>query len=350
MTLVTLPSPILFPGIAGAFTGGPTFATNSTLSSAGHYSSLVVVAKEDMVISHVSFRAGTSTGSPTVIASIEGVDGSGIPDGAATYGGSASAATGISSNTNPVIALGGSATVPRGSVFAIKIAFSTGTSQVVQGVGSYSTPSAAALPYNVINTGSPTKSIANGMGLFGVGSSATTFYNVIGTMPASSFNAGNFNNTNSAKRGLKFTPTFNCRIIGFRFYASTFGGNYNAGVYDSSGAGVDGSVTAFDGDQNALSSSGLTVVYFDTAVTASAGSTYYVAVEPTSATNVNLSFFSFPTDLISGSPGNSMVVYSVFATSSWTDTATNLPIMDILIDQIDNGAGSGGGGQRVFGG
>jgi|KBSSwiStaDraftv2_1062776.scaffolds.fasta_scaffold1466257_2 hypothetical protein len=63
MTLVSLPSSIAFPGRLISPYGLPAVATAATVSSAGHYYSVVACAKENMVISHVGFRAGAATGS-----------------------------------------------------------------------------------------------------------------------------------------------------------------------------------------------------------------------------------------------------------------------------------------------
>jgi hypothetical protein len=345
MTLVTLPSPIHWPGILGQVSGGPSLGTVATIDAAGEYVSYIICAKEDMTISHVSFRAGTATGSPNVVVSIEGVDASGLPDGAATYGGSASAATLVSSNTNPVIALGGSATVTKGQVFCVKIAYSSGTSLIIQNLGSVASLFNNVLPYQVLNTGTPTKGLI-GMALLALGSSSSTFYNVPGFINISGYSAGAFNNTNSAKRGLKFTIPMNCRAIGVRWYNSNSSGNFNAVLYDNAGTPAEfGSTsTAFDGDHNATTANAAGIVYFDTAATLVAGTTYRLVIEPSSATNVNVSVFTIPTDQISATPASSYSVatYTTFATATWTDSTTQLPLMDLIIDQLDDGSGTGG--------
>lgn len=350
MTLVSLPSPIHWPGLFGQVGGGPALATVATIDAAGEYVAYVICAKESMTISHVGFRSGTATGSPEVICSIEGVDATGLPDGAATYGGSASASTVVASNTNPVIALGGAATITKGQVFCVKVAYSAGTSLILQNLGSVSQLFNTSLPYQVVNTGTPTKGLVV-MALFALGSSSTTFYNVPGFLPISVYSAGGFNNTNSAKRGLKFTIPMDCRAIGVRWYNSSASGNFNAVLYDNAGTPVEfGSTsTAFDGDHNAATANCAMHVYFDNAATLAAGDTYRLVIEPSSATNVNVSTWTIPTDHISATPASSYSVatYTSFATATWTDSTTQLPLMDLIIDQVDDGAG--GGGSSVIG-
>lgn len=345
MTLVSLPSPILWPGIAVTVAGAPTIAAGPTVDAAGEYIAYVFCAKEDMVVSHVGFRAGTSTGSPTIEVRIETVDASGLPSGT-LWATNTNGTTGtVSSNTNVLQALTASASITKGQVFCVKIAYASGTSQVIQVINNINTIPSASLPYIVTNTGTPTKSaFGNNSSLVALGSSSTTFYHVPGAYPLSAAGAGTFNNTNSAKRGLRFTPPMNCRVIGIRWFSASAVGDYNAVIYSDAGSELSSSSTAFDGDY----SGGIvaTSVYFDNPVTLTAGTTYRAAIEPSSATNVNVSTITLPTvNYRTSSPAGTTAHYTTFATATWTDTATDtLPLLDILIDQVDDGAGSGGGG------
>lgn len=352
MTLVSLPSPIAFPGNI-TVNGGPSITTIATLDAAGEYVSFIFSAREDMLISHVGFRAGTVTNSPTCTVSIEGVDGSGLPDGAATFGGSAGTTATISSNTWVLTALGGSATVPKGAIFCVKIQWGgVATSTVIIQQLSSIVWFAGALPYGVYNTGTPTKTAIGGsLPFVGLGSSSTTFYQVPGIIPANAFSASAFNNTSSAKRGMKFVPPMNCRAVGIRWYNGTSVGNCNVALYDDAGAELSSSSVAYDGDQNSASAN-MTTVYFDNPVTLTAGTAYRAAIEPTSATNITVAFLTIPSsDYFTGCPGGANCVYATYVASSWTDSTTQIAIMEVMIDQVDNGAGTGGGGgQRVISG
>lgn len=354
MTLVTLPSPIGYPGIAYSLPTSASLSTVATLDAAGEYVSHIFSAREDMTISHVGFRAGTATGSPTVEVRIETVDTAGLPSGT-LWAVNTNGTTGtITSNTNPLQALTASASITKGQVFCVKIVYASGTSQVIQELGnSASMIGSTGLPYRVLNVGTPTKSASVNNPLIALGSSATTFYNVPGTMPISAIAGAAFNNTNSAKRGLKFTPPMNCRAIGLRFWAVNSIGDYNAAIFDSSGAALSGSSTAFDGDQNNNGTGGITYAYFDSTVLLTRATAYYAAIEPSSATNANMPVYTLPTsDYFTATPAGSTAVYSAFATATWTDSTTQLPVLDVLIDQVDDGAGTGGGGggQRVISG
>lgn len=355
MTLVSLPSPIAWPGIVGNTSSSPGLFTLATLSSAGHYLAYVFSAKEAMTISHVGFRAGTSTGSPTMEVRIETVDATtGLPSGT-LWAANTNGTTGtVSSNTNVLQALTASASITKGQIFCVKVSLASGTSQIIQhGNGVTSLPPFnSSLPYQITNTGSPTRALLSGTPLIALGSNSTTFYQVPPACPLSAMAGNTFNNTNSAKRGLRFTPPMNCRAIGIRWYNSNAAGDYNIVLFNDSGTELSSSSTAFDGDHNAASASGSMVAYFDNAVTLSAGTTYRAVVEPSTTTNVNVTTITIPsTDYRSASPAGTTAHYTTFASSAWDDTNTAvLPLMDIIIDQVDDGTGSGSSVIGVIGG
>src|SRR5580765_13275 len=100
----------------------------ATLTAAGHYVCYISIAQEDMVISHVGFRVGTCTGSPTADCRIETVATTGLPSGT-LWATNTNIVTGtLSTDTNVLNALTAAATITKGQVFAVKIAYNSGTS------------------------------------------------------------------------------------------------------------------------------------------------------------------------------------------------------------------------------
>jgi hypothetical protein len=355
MTLVSTGSVIAWPGHCISPNGGST-STEATLDASGEYTGLAFQAREDMVVSHVGFRCGTATGSPTLELRMETIDpATGLPSGT-LWNTNTNVTTGtLSSNTDVVAALTASATINRGQSAFLKVLYASGTSVNVMRSNAVSGTSggASAFPYRVINTGTPTKSAvtASQAALYALGSGATSFYYVPGTIPANAVTHSTFNNTSSAKRGLRFTPPFKCRCVGIRYFQATSVGDFNAILMSDAGSELSSSSTAIEGDVNAASSAAATDIYFDNPVTLDAGTAYRAVIEPSSATNCNVSFYTLPSaDYRSAKPGGSAAMYTTFA-GSWTDSTTEVPLMDILIDQIDDGAGSGGGArQKVYGG
>lgn len=356
MTLVSLPSPINFPGIVGKPTGGAFFNTIASLTSVGHYQAVIFVAREDMVVSHVGVRLGAVAGSPTLTVTVETVDTTtGLPNGAGF--GSSSGTTGtVTSSSNVLQALGASATIPKGTVYAVKFALASGTSAVIQGLGNTAYGGNSNLPYFANNTGTPAKAVVGTTTpTVAVGSSATTFYQADGSIPLSAVANGAFNNsTAGAKRGLLFTPPMDCRAIGIKWQNEAATGAFNAVLYDNSGSELSSSSTAFGSTVQGTAYS--THVYFDSPVTLSAGTPYRIAIEPTSTTNVNVSTFTLVSaDYRSASPAGTTAQYTTFTTAGgWVDSGNEaiLPVMDVILDQVDDGAGTGGGGggQRVISG
>jgi hypothetical protein len=354
-TLVSLPSQVAWPGLVGSFNSSPALGTATTLTTAGHYMAYVFVAREDMVVSHVGFRAGSVAGSPTADVRVETVDPTtGLPTGTLWATNTNLVSGTLSANTNLLSALTASATITKGQVFCIKIAYASGTSIGIANINQTSAPQNESLPYVVTNIGTPTKGIfSNNIANIAIGSSSTTFYQVAAAIPAISVNSVVFNNsTAGTKRGIKFTIPMNCRIVGMRWYSSNGNGDYNIAIYDSSGVEISSSSTAYVGLNNAVSLSGVTYGYFDNTVTATAGTTYYAAVEPSSATNVVLYNFVLPSTSYRGATvAGTAANYSTYTTGGgWVDATDTLPFMDIIIDQVDNGAGTGGGGGRIIGG
>lgn len=347
MALISLNSPVSWPGLALNITGSSGLVTATTLGTVGHYVAYALCAKEDMTISHVGFRAGAATGSPTMDITVETISTTtGLPTGT-LWATNTSANTGtITTNTNVLTALTASASVLRGQVFCVKLALAAGTSQAIQCLSSNVSPSQSSLPYTINNTGTPTRAVTSVVPTLALGSSSTTFYQLPGFFPASAATGGAFNNTNSARRGLRFTIPMSCRATGIRWWNNNTTGDYNAILFNDAGTELSSSSTAFSGNHSAAAAAGIVNVYFDNPVTLTAGSTYRIAIEPSSATNVNVSTYTVPsTDYRSATPIGTAGHYTSFTTGVWDDTNTTLvPQMDVLLDQFDNGVSSGGGG------
>lgn len=352
MALVGLGQPISWPGNLSEVSGAPSLSTLATLDAAGEYTAFIFCAREAMTISHVGFKPGTATGSPTIDVRIETVGTDGLPSGTLWATNTNIVTAAVPSNTYLLSALTASASVTKGQMVCVKLAYNSGTSLIIQRLNTFSRRT--NLPYEVVNVGTPTKTaISTSMQTVALGSSTSAFYNIPGTFPVSVFSNNAFNNTSSARRGLRFTVPFDCRCVGLRWWNSSSAGDFNAILFDDAGSELGTSSTAFDGDHTgAVIGGGSHDVYFDNAVTLAAGTTYRAAIEPSSATNINISTITLPSTSYQGaSPSGDFAHYTTYVASSWTDTATDqVPLMDILIDQLDDGAGGGSGGFPVLGG
>lgn len=346
MTLASIGTAVAWPGISNGMAANPSIATLATLDAAGEYQCFIFQAREAMSITHVGVRFGTATGSPTVDIRIETV-----ADGAATgtlWATDTNITTGaITSNAWLLSALTATATIAAGDFYAVKIVYASGTSiAIIAGAGN--TGHAFNSPFAATNvTGSVVKTRLNYMAFLALGSSSTAFYSIDSCIPGASttsLSSSAFNNTDSAKKGVLFQVPFKCRCVGIQWYnsASTLG-NYNISIRngDATGAEVGSSSTAVDGDNTAAGSASQRF-YFDNAVELAANTAYRAVVEPSSATNVTLYHYILPSnDYSEAVMGGPNFQYTAFATATWTDTDTQVPIFDILIDQLDDGAGGG---------
>ncbi len=347
MTLLSLNTSLAWPGLSTLVSGSPSVGARSSLTSAGHYDSVIFSAREAMTITHVGFRVGTSTGSPTADVRVETVAGTGLPSGSLFNGGTQNIVTGALSTGWTLQALTTAATVTAGQMVCIKIAYATGTALAINSMTNVQWN--GTLPYYVLNTGAATKGGLSAIPCVALGSSSTTFYGVPGLMPIITNTANVFNNTSSAHRGLRFKLPVKTRCVGIRWFGSTSTGDVNAMIMDDSGAELSSSSTAIDGDISLNTAAGSASVYFDSPVTLSADTWYRAALQPSSATNINLTTWVLSTlDYRSGMPSGTNAHYYTFA-GSLVDTATDtLPVMDILLDQFDDGASTSGA--RVIGG
>ena len=349
MTLQQLNTNLRWPGYTPIQQGVASPALLRTLDAAGEYQAWVYCAREDMVVSHVYWRCNAATGSPTADTRIETVATDGTPSGTlwATDTNIVSGTLTVGSILN---ALTASATISRGQMFAVKVVYNSGTSFEVARAANWRS-SLGAVPYDVTNvTGSVVKSSFSHGANLALGSSATSFYPLEIAMPYTASGGGTFNNTNSAARAMRFQLPFPCRAVGSAVPSYSSAGDFSIVLYDDAGAELSSSSTAFDGDARVADSP--MMLFFDSPVTLAKATWYRLAMVPASATNCDFRTFTLPSaDYRSATFGGTNHHYATRASGTWTDTATNqVPLIDLLIDQLDDGSGVGIGHGNMTGG
>jgi hypothetical protein len=326
----------VWPGFLQGVSGAPALGSASTLDAAGEYSAWVFCARETMAVSHIGFRPGTVVAAPTAIVSIQQVAADGTIDGTLWAANTDATTATLVSNTWALTALTATANITAGQRFAVVITYASGTSlitQVVSGINN----NELSTPYFITNTtGSPVKSRSAGAANIALGSSTTEFYELEGALPATAVTNSAFNNTNGAARGMRFSVPFGCRCIGLRVWFSNSIGDFNYGLYDANGTELGNSITAYDGDHNAVSAAGTEYLYFDNAVELTPGVEYRALITPTSATNTTFGFLTLSSsDYRSAMPGGKHTQYITFASSAFDLTQTDkVGLIDILFDQL----------------
>ncbi len=351
MALQTLASPLIWPGNA-LYSNGTITVTGIDAVDSGHYAAAIINAPKDLIISHVWICPQAVAGaSPALEARIETV-----VNGAAT-GTLWSTTTNVVSGTlvagqSTLLTLTlPTTTISKGSDFALVYKYNAGTTFTTGNLAT-TTGVTNRHPYRATNkTGSVVKADLTSF-QFAIGTSATTFVPIQGLLPAVAIGQGTFNNTNSAVKGMSFAVPFKCRIVGMRFYAGTAAGDFDYAIFDgdATGAEVGSSSTSHVGLALAGGASVLNV-YFDNAVTPVVGQRYRVGIAPSSATNSNITTYTVPSsDYLTAAPGGAACYYTSRSSGTWTDTQTEVPFVDLLIDQLDDGVQVASSGARIIGG
>ena len=165
------------------------------------------------------------------------------------------------------------------------------------------------------------------------------------------------------ERALKFTAPFKARVIGVRvtLFNLVAASAFTCSLWDSTANGPDGQTplaqsNSVDGDSvYATTADGHFDIYFTAPYTLTAGTAYYAGVRNTTANAISLG------ELTNSNVTNAMRAFGLGTTTAhlgtrtwtgtnpgaWTDTTTTLPLISLIIDQIDDGTGTGGGGAMV---
>lgn len=358
MALQNVP-PYYFPwrwiGMSGAnLTDGNVYniSTSSVflLDAADEAAGLVVTAPKAGNIRNVSFRTGTVTTGATVDVRIETVDAAtGNPSGTlwATNTNVSHAINAADDNVWLTTGnLTASATVAKGDKIAVVIvnpSVSPGTLRIA------SMPQITQIPQGLLKTaGSWAKQLeVPAIALQYDDGSYGFIDNIFGGLTAITLTAFNSGSTPD-EAAIKFTCPVKMTVSGIWAHVGNIaaGADFDLVLYDSDGSTVLESVS-IDGD-HAISTAADNplAVRFDTDVTLNAGSSYRVAVKPTTANNISRCVADFiSAAAIASSPIGPTTALTSTRTDAgaWTDTDTDSVLLaGVIVTQLDDGAGGGG--------
>lgn len=251
------------------------------------------------------------------------------------------------------------ASFTRGDKFAIVIVVSSGTPNLVLN-GCMGTVSTALVfahwPLTLQDTGAGTwASAANGFAWIADfttnGPTALVGLTPVQAGTVTAYNSG----TSPDERAMRFQLPFKTRVLGMRvaMFNIAAGADFTFSLWDTTGTTDAGALAQAtqDGDF-ALSTTqdGFVDLFFASPPTLSAATTYYAGVRADTANNIGLGEMSNSaiTNALRALPGVSAQVYlstrvwTAGTAGAWTDTTTTFPMIHLIIDQLDDGAGGAG--------
>jgi hypothetical protein len=321
-------------------------SANFQINAAGQRLASVFEVPLTGTITKVGFRISTRATDALSRLGLYTVDASGNPTSTA-YGSSGYATFSPVANTYSEVTLSPSATATAGDTAAIVVEFDSAGGDMF-GSACAGSGWTYGLPYTAKFASSAwTKHTA------GQVFSAYVYYSDsggiwpdIGMAPFTavpSTGSVNVNTAGSDEYAIKLTLPFTCRCSGiWHAYGQAAGADYEAILYSGDTALK---TAAVDGDFMG-SGSGIKICRF-AGQTLTAGQTYRAAIRPTATANMTWrahTLYAAGTEQSLGVPQGTCQSTRVNQTpASWADATTTFPQIGLIIDQLDDGAGGGGG-------
>ena len=317
------------------------------IDTSGEKAAYVTYVAKSGDISKIGFLVGTVTSAQTLKVSLQGVDGSGNPDGTILAAGNAyGTQTSPGSSTFYTVTLTGAATVTMGQAIAVVIEFNATVGNLnirgVQEVTSVLYNNTYSLLYTTSWAkagGHPNVSLEYSDGSYAGGM----------TYPISAF-ALNIINSGSTpdEVGIYFQLAFPCRIIG-GWAAIDLDADATLKLYDSDGSTVLKSISIVSA-QRQNDGRYFTEYLFSSSQELLKNTWYRLTLLPGSVTDITVVGFSLPSVAAMDSLPLGQNCYETYRTNAgaWTQVTTNRPMMGLLIDALDDGVGGSGGGMPIL--
>lgn len=365
MTLTALPALQMFPSPPnlGVFPSDVIGFRSNTIDANGEYYGIafqIPAADNGKAIQYVWWRTMTVTTGGDLDVRLEGLDGAGNPDTVLA-----------SANANKVVAVGAgddnqfffttltaTHTVSTGEHLCAFIKRQGGTFNG-QLAAQRRTLFGTNFPYEVNNTGADGKDDLDLEPVcMAIGYSDNTYLSLLGIYPPDTITQATFNSGDAdAENGLKFQVPVPMRAVGLWFLggADAAGANYSIHLYNAAGvpqhAGANRLATQdIDAehvgvDNNAVAQTRL----FSSAVELAKDTVYRATVEATTANNVKLAYYGVDAAArLKAMPGGANWTWiEDDGVGGWTDNAVRVPLMGLVIDKLDDGAG---GAASILGG
>lgn len=359
--------------IAGSSYGNVGLANNSlTFDSSTDRIAYVGRSPITDSIASVYFRTGTVTTGNTMEVRIETVA-NGRPTGTLWNTNTNGTVVVADSDDNvwKTVTLTAAASLTPGQEFAIVMQNSSGTPNMGLTAPSTGQPgwnSVGQYPLILQDTGggtyaAPSSSVALSW-IVGMTTAGPVY--LPGLLPTHAAGTATAFNSGSApdEYATKFTAPFKCRCIGARVYLENIaaGADFTVSLWPASSS-VDGDALAQiaeDGDfPYASTTDGFLDVFWTSPVTLSQNTIYYLGVRADTANNLAIAAAVAAAGITNainafGIPSGGTIfqatrTWTAGTAAAWVETATTtLPMLNLILDQVDDGTGTGGSGGVMY--
>lgn len=341
--LLHVPNPITnVDGIAG-----------TTLDATGERCGQVLMISKTGNIRNVWIRTGTVTKGDDLKISLQGVNSSGLPDGTIKGTGNAGyvVATINDSDDNKwagPFQLGVDVAVTQGETISLVVEWNSYTdgsliiqlvSPILDKYNCYQVTDITATPGTWLKSSTSHQCIA-------LEYDDGTY--MVGNIGAIYLGGGTVNvNSTPDEYGNLFQMPFPCRVIGFWIYANLYYYDAVLTLYDASSKILANAT--IEADYRHGASPGYLEVFFDSDpaanVTLAKDTNYRMVVASTSSDSISFRDLSVPEAAAMEVMDLGTSCYMTYRTDggTWTESTTRRVCMGLILDQLDNGVGSGGG-------
>lgn len=355
MALTSIP-PVWVPAFLHNATGNLAFGTAVTIDASTDKVAGIFRAREDMVVSKIAVRFGTVTSSNELVYRVETVDTATDATPTGTLWNTNTTTGNVTPSANVIVegTLTANATISAGQMYAVVIQPADADAVNLQ-IARWDLTSAMVhmggqVPYGSNNT---TGSYANAallpvVGLYNNTTSKWVHNPVcplITTATATSAINTGTGATTGTKRGLSFKMAGPMRLRGMLVkMSSAAGADFDVEIYSTGGSLLATLLNDYDSSQQRAATGALSwYLPFETTYSVEAATEYYLVIAPTTANSVTLHEFSVADAAYLDTFYGQDLHGVAFISSTWTETTTVRPWFFLEFDQIDDGAGSGGG-------
>lgn len=356
MTLQSVGGNIVVPWYVALMSGAIPYAAVLDANASTDYVAAIIKFPASGKLLKVGIRTSTVTTADPINVTIETVDpATGAPSGSLYAAGASGSVAAPASNTTYWVEINGAngIDVNLGDIVAIRLAldYTDGNLQVYI-KGSAAHTYAFPYVYEYLNSSATLRAQSINIGLeyqtlgiipFHLATPATV------SGPSSTWSDSDF------KKGLVFQVPYKCRVSGAIIYAD-IDNDAQMLFYDSDQATALETIT-LDKDIRQSTSGGFFHIPFSASRILTINTNYRLVIQPSAGGNITYQYLTVTDDgaftamsgvefgttwqytECNGAPANE---------ASWSNTATQRPLFGLIIDQLDDGANSGGGPMGII--